>query len=189
VKLKRVFGFSQVPAFDPFLLLDDFRSDTPEHYLQGFPWHPHRGIETITYVLAGTGTYPRTAYPRSGSPEAPPPGSSEGRRRHTAFAYVIEGRGYFCGEKDPFSYEAEGSSYFDLQREPFAGDGTLVLFGDGDEIAVSTGEQPVRFLLISGRPLGEPVAWYGPIVMNTGEELRAAFREYREGTFIKSTRP
>ncbi|MFW6181111.1 MAG: pirin-like C-terminal cupin domain-containing protein, partial [Spirochaetota bacterium] len=113
--------------------------------------------------------------------------SHPARRGHTVFAYVIEGRGYFCGERDPFTYQAEGSNYFDLQREPFAGDGTLVLFGDGDEIVVSTEEHPVRFLLVSGRPIGEPVAWYGPIVMNTGEELRTAFREYHEGTFIKST--
>jgi hypothetical protein len=107
------------------------------------------------------------------------------RRGHTVFAYVIEGKGYFCREKNPFSYEVEGVNYFDMQREPFVGNATLVLFGDGDQIMVSTEAQAVRFLLVSGAPIGEPVAWYGPIVMNTEEELRVAFEEYRNGTFIK----
>jgi len=104
---------------------------------------------------------------------------------HTAFAYVIEGKGYFCREKDPFTYEVQGANYFDMQREPFVGNGMLVLFEKGDQIMISTEEEPVRFLLMSGRPVGEPVAWYGPIVMNTEEELRVAFEEYRRGTFIK----
>ena len=109
-------------------------------------------------------------------------------RGHTVFAYVIEGKGYFCKEKDPFTYDVEGANYFDMQREPFLDNGTLVLFEKGDQVMVSTEDEPVRFLLMSGRPIGEPVAWYGPIVMNTQEELRVAFEEYRNGTFIKSSR-
>ncbi len=102
------------------------------------------------------------------------------------FAYVIEGQGYFCREKNPFSYEVEGVNYFDMQREPFVGNAMLVLFGDGDQVMVSTEAEAVRFLLVSGAPIGEPVAWYGPIVMNTEEELRVAFEEYENGTFIKA---
>ncbi len=279
VHLKRAFGFSEVPVFDPFLLLDDFRSEIPEYYLKGFPWHPHRGIETITYVLkgdvehgdslgnkgiigsgdvqwmtAGSGIVhqempqgdengkmygfqlwanlpsrekmmdpryrdvtneqiPEVRLPNgtilkiiSGEvsgikgpvgdividPEyidVTVPANSEFRhptkQGRTVFAYLIDGQGYFCREKNPFTYEAEGINYFDLQRDPLVGNGTIVLFADGDEIMVSTEEQGVRFLLISGKPIGEPVAWYGPIVMNTQEELRVAFEEYRQGTFIK----
>jgi len=282
VHLKRVFGFSEVPLFDPFLLLDDFRSDNPEHYLKGFPWHPHRGIETITYVLKGDvehgdslgnkgvigsgdvqwmtagsgiihqempkgdekgGMYgfqlwanlparqkmmdPR--YRGLVSDQIPEAKLSNGIRmkvicgevsdikgpvrdividpeyidvtvpeksefRHptkagyTVFAYVIEGRGFFCKEKNPFTYEVEGKNYFDFDRDPFVGNGTIVLFDDGDEVVAFTEEQPVRFLLVSGKPIGEPVAWYGPIVMNTQEELQIAFEEYRKGTFIKYKR-
>ena len=107
------------------------------------------------------------------------------KRGHTVFAYVIDGRGYFCREKNPFTYEVEGENYFDLKRDPFVENGSVVLFDDGAEIAVLTEEQGVRFLPISGRPIGEPVAWYGPIVMNTREELQIAFQEYEAGTFIK----
>lgn len=279
VHLKRVFGFSEVPVFDPFLLLDDFRSDNPEHYIKGFPWHPHRGIETITYVLdgdvehgdslgnkgiissgdvqwmtAGSGIIhqempkgdgngrmygfqlwanlpsrekmmdpryrdvaneqiPEVKLPNgttikiiSGEvsgikgpvqdividPEyidVTVPANSEFRhptkQGHTVFAYIIDGQGYFCKEKNPFTYEVEGTTYFDIQRKPFVGNGMIVLFDDGEEIMVFTEEQKVRFLLISGKPIGEPVAWYGPIVMNTQEELRIAFEEYKQGTFIK----
>jgi quercetin 2,3-dioxygenase len=282
VHLKRVFGYSEVPLFDPFLLLDDFRSDNPLDYIKGFPWHPHRGIETITYVLrgdvehgdslgtkgiigagdvqwmsAGSGiihqempkgdkdgsmwgfqlwanlpaaqkmTDPR--YRGLTSKDIPevsvaggvkikiicgkvegtqgpvrdvavdpeyldvtvPPGSEFVRptpRGHNVFAYVIEGKGYFCGEKNPFTYEMEGANYFDIQRPPFVSNGNLVLFEDGEQIVVSTEADAVRFLLISGKPLREPVAWYGPIVMNTQEELRTAFDEYQRGTFIKHGR-
>jgi quercetin 2,3-dioxygenase len=279
VHLKRVFGFSEVPMFDPFLLLDDFRSDIPEHYLKGFPWHPHRGIETITYVLegkvehgdslgnkgsigsgdvqwmtAGSGIIhqempkgdqygkmygfqlwanlpakqkmidpryrdvanrqiPEVKLPDntiikiiagevSGikgpvrdiviDPEyldVTLPAHSEFRHPtkhgHTVFAYIIDGQGYFCKEKNPFTYEVEGSNYFDIDRDPFIGNATIVLYDDGDEIMVFAEEQKVRFLLISGKPIGEPVAWYGPIVMNTREELQIAFEEYNQGTFIK----
>jgi len=279
VHLKRVFGFSEVPLFDPFLLLDDFRSDNPDHYVKGFPWHPHRGIETITYVLkgdvehgdslgnkgiissgdvqwmtAGSGIIhqempkgdgngkmygfqlwanlpsrekmmdpryrdvaneqiPEVKLPNDTTikiiagevsgikgpvqdividPEyidVTVPANSEFRhptkQGHTVFAYIIDGQGYFCREKNPFTYELEGRNYFDVQRDPFVGNGTIVLFDDGDEIVVFTEEHKVRFLLISGKPIGEPVAWYGPIVMNTQEELRIAFEEYKQGTFIK----
>ena len=279
VHLKRAFGFSEVPLFDPFLLFDDFRSDNPDHYLRGFPWHPHRGIETITYVLdgdvehgdslgnkgmissgdvqwmtAGSGIIhqempkgdgngrmygfqlwanlpsrdkmmdpryrdvaneqiPEVKLPNGATikiisgevsgikgpaqnividPEyvdVTVPAHSEFRhptkRGYTVFAYLIEGQGYFFQEKNPFTYEVVGRNDFDLQRDPLVGNETMVLFDDGDEIMVSTEGQKVRFLLISGKPIGEPVAWYGPIVMNTQDELRIAFEEYQQGTFIK----
>ncbi len=279
VHLKRVFGFSEVPMFDPFLLLDDFRSDHPDHYVKGFPWHPHRGIETITYVLsgdvehgdslgnkgmigsgdvqwmtAGSGIIhqempkgdengkmyrfqlwanlpssdkmmdpryrdvankqiPEVKLPNgtiikiiSGEvtgvkgpvqdividPEyidVSVPANSEFRhptkKGYTVCAYIIDGQGYLCKEKNPFTYETEGINYFDIQRDPFIGNGTIVLFDDGDEIIVSTEEHKVRFLLISGKPIGEPIAWHGPIVMNTHDELQIAFEEYKKGTFIK----
>ena len=279
VHLKRAFGFSQVPMFDPFLMLDDFRSDNPADYLKGFPWHPHRGIETITYVLQGevehgdsmgnkgvissgdvqwmtagsgivhqempkgdadgsmygfqlwanlprsqkmmdpryrdvknnqipeaeldNGTIIRIICGKVDDKQGPVrdividpeyldvtvPARSEfihpTKRGHTVFAYIIEGKGYFCKEKEPFSYEMEGVNYFDMKRDPFLVNGDLVLFDDGDQVMVSTEEDPVRFLLLSGKPIGEPIAWYGPIVMNTRDELRVAFEEYNAGTFIK----
>jgi hypothetical protein len=279
VHLRRVFGFSEVPQFDPFLMLDDFRSDIPSHYLKGFPWHPHRGIETITYVLrgdvehgdsrgnAGVITSGDVQWMTAGSGiihQEMPKGDANGtlygfqlwanlpaahkmmepryrdikreqipelivekdvkvkvicgrvgktqgpvrdividpeyldvtvpaksafvhptKQGHTVFAYVTEGKGYFCQEKNPFTYEVEGENYFDIKRDPFVGNGTLVLFDNGDEVMVSTEDEPVRFLLISGKPIGEPVAWYGPIVMNTQEELKIAFEEYNKGMFIK----
>jgi quercetin 2,3-dioxygenase len=279
VHLHRVFGFGEVPLFDPFLLLDDFRFDQSEQYLNGFPWHPHRGIETITYVLRGdvehgdslgnqgiigagdvqwmtagsgiihqempkgdesgkmygfqlwanlparqkmmdpryrdvtreqipeamlaNGTLVRVIAGEAAGVKGPVgdividpeylditvPANAEFRhptkRGHTVFAYVIGGQGYFCREKTPFTFEVEGANYFDIQRDPFVANGSLVLFAEGDEMLAFTEDREVRFLLISGRPLGEPVAWYGPIVMNTREELRIAFEEYDRGTFIK----
>jgi quercetin 2,3-dioxygenase len=279
VHLRRAFGSSEVPELDPFLLLDDFRSDDPRLYLKGFPWHPHRGIETITYVLdgnvehgdsmgnkgvigggdiqwmtAGSGIIhqempkgdksgrmggfqlwanlpashkmmnPRyrgltedqipevsagkgvtikvicgevdgTTGPVTGIVTDPEyldvtiPAHSEFRRLtkpgHTVFAYVIEGEGYFCDEKNPFTYEMEGANYFDMERKPSIGNNNLVIFDKGEQIVVATQGESVRLLLISGKPIGEPVAWYGPIVMNTQEELQIAFDEYRAGTFIK----
>jgi redox-sensitive bicupin YhaK (pirin superfamily) len=104
---------------------------------------------------------------------------------HTIFAYVTEGKARFCQEKNPFNYEVEGVNYFDLQRNPFVTNESLVLFGDGEGVVVSTEEEAVRFLLISGKPIGEPVAWYGPIVMNTQRELQIAFEEFNNGMFIK----
>ncbi|MDY7033711.1 MAG: pirin family protein [Thermodesulfobacteriota bacterium] len=279
VHLKRAFGFSEVPLFDPFLLLDDFRSDKPDHYIKGFPWHPHRGIETITYVLGGdvehgdsmgnSGiiTSGDVQWMTAGSGivhQEMPKGDQDGRMLgfqlwanlpasgkmmgpryqdvksvqipelllenqikiriicgqvrdiqgpvkdividpeyldvsvpthssfehptksgHKVFAYVISGKGYFCQEKKPFTYEFQGVNYFDMQREPIVSNETLVLFDDGERIVVSTEDEPIRFLLVSGKPIGEPVAWHGPIVMNTQEELQLAFEEYRNGTFIK----
>jgi hypothetical protein len=279
VHLKRAFGFSQPHLFDPFLLLDDFRNDKPSDFQRGFPWHPHRGIETITYVLqgsvehgdslgnrgeifpgdiqwmtAGSGiihqempqgdehgrnygfqlwaNLPRshkmmdpryrgltsgeipfltlengveirivagsvegvagpvsdiiidpeyldvTVPPKTIFQHSTPPG-------HTVFAYVIEGDATFCQEDDPYEYEIEEASYFDMERKPFLGNESLVLFTDGDSVGVSAGENGARFLLVGGQPINEPVAWYGPIVMNTQTELRTAFQELQDGTFIK----
>jgi redox-sensitive bicupin YhaK (pirin superfamily) len=279
VHLKRAFGFSEAPLFDPFLLLDDFHSENPDDYLKGFPWHPHRGIETITYVLrgdvehgdsmgnkgvinsgdvqwmtAGSGVIHQEmpkgddsgliwgfqlwanlpasrkmmdpSYRDVKSEQIPevtfengvrikvicgevngvkgpvkdividpeyldfmiPPGSEfihPVKDGHTVIAYVIEGKGYFCREKNPFTYEVEGTNYFDIQRNLFVDSESLVFFDKGDQVFASAGDEPVRFLLISGKPIGEPVAWYGPIVMNTQEELRIAFEEYQKETFIK----
>jgi redox-sensitive bicupin YhaK (pirin superfamily) len=282
VHLKRVFGYPHVPQFDPFLLLDDFHSDDPERYTPGFPWHPHRGIETITYVLegrvehgdslgnkgviepgdvqwmtAGSGiihqempkgktdgrlwgfqlwsNLPATQKmmgPRyrevkaSEIPEARlengvtakvicgdvdgvrgpvrdvvvdplyldvsiPGGKRLGRRvraGYTVFAYVIAGGGYFEPERDPFRYDVEGKNYFDYGRECLVGRESLVAYEDGDEIAVTAGEEGVRFLFVSGKPIAEPIAWGGPIVMNTREELRVAFEELQRDTFLKHGR-
>ena len=279
VHLRRVFGNSEVPLFDPFLLLDDFRNTDPYQYIKGFPWHPHRGIETITYVLTGdvehgdsmgnkgTITSGDIQWMTAGSgiihqemPQGNKDGVMEGfqlwanlpgarkmmgpryrdiksaqvpevrtksgarvkvicgvvegtkgpvrdividpeyldvtvppasefvhstKRGHTAMAYVISGKGVFCNERDPFAYDASGENYFDMERDPYIHNKTAVLFGDGDQVAVSAQDEAVRFLLISGKPIGEPVAWYGPIVMNTEEELAIAFKEYQAGTFIK----
>jgi len=279
VHLHRAIGFGHPETYDPFLLLDDFRSDEPDEFLAGFPWHPHRGMETITYVLrgevehrdslgnrgviaagdvqwmsAGSGiihqempkgdrngslhgfqlwanlpakqkmTAPR--YREIKAVEIPavtdpggatikvvagtvdgvsgpvkdvvtgpeyldvsvPPGKSFTHatpRGHTVFAYVIGGKGVFCHESDPYTYESVGENYFDMKRERLIGDRHLVSFGDGDKVSVSAEAEPVRFLLISGRPIGEPIAWQGPIVMNTDEELRVAFEELENDTFIK----
>jgi quercetin 2,3-dioxygenase len=282
VHLKRVFGNSEVPMFDPFLLLDDFRNTDPYLYIKGFPWHPHRGIETITYVLkgdvehgdsmgnkgiissgdtqwmtAGSGiihqempkgdddgvmegfqlwaNLPKThkmmdpRYRDIKNAQVPEVrlkngatvkvicGTVEGKqgpvkdivitpeylditlpplsefihetpRGHTVFAYVIQGKGVFCNERNPFAYDIEGVNYFDMERDFYIHNGTAVLFDDGDQVTVSAQGEPLRFLLISGKPIKEPVAWYGPIVMTTEEELRIAFEEYGNGTFIKDTR-
>ena len=279
VHLKRAFGYYQVPQFDPFLMLDDFRSDDPAKYLPGFPWHPHRGIETITYLFEGSvehgDSLGNRGVIRSGDVQwmtagsgiihqEMPKGDRAGRmggfqlwanlpasqkmmepryrdirqeqipeisieggvkvriicgevkgvrgpvhdividpeyldvtvpalakfthpvkRGHTAFGYVIEGKGYFDDEQDAFAHEVVGKNYFDLNRECFCGNETLVLYEDGDHVSISAKDEPLRFLLVSGKPIGEPVAWYGPIVMNTREELRLAFEEYQNGTFIK----
>jgi hypothetical protein len=107
------------------------------------------------------------------------------RRGYTVLAYVIEGKGEFCHDVDPFGYEVEGANYFDTQIERLIGNESLILFDDGDAMTASTGNEAVRFLLMSGKPIGEPVAWYGPIVMNTREELKIAYEELNQGTFIK----
>jgi redox-sensitive bicupin YhaK (pirin superfamily) len=279
VKLRRAFGFGDTDETDPFLLLDDFRNDRPEDYLAGFPWHPHRGIETITYVLSGEVTHadslgnkgalgsgdvqwmtagrgilhqemprgdtqgrmhgfqlwanlparlkmtkPRyqdvqgreipaitdddgtrvrivcgSFWGKSGPVEGiaadpqyldvwVPPGQRkvlpvDTRRR--AFAYVFEGSGTFRDASEPYGVLVEKPGPVEIvEREP-VGDRSLVLFSDGDEVVVTAGEKGIRFLLISGQPLAEPVAWYGPIVMNTQAELRQAITELQNGTFIK----
>ena len=279
VHLQRVFGFSEVPLFDPFLLLDDFRSDTPEHFLKGFPWHPHRGIETITYVMKGDvehgdslgnkgvigsgdvqwmtagsgiihqempkgdtkgrmhgfqlwanlpsalkmtppryqgieskdipeitdddGTHVRLVCgdywgkkgPVDGIAANPvyidvsvPPGKRKSLpidTRNNAFAYVFAGSGKFCNASEPLSVPTESVGWLDTNPPIEADNRSLILFDSGDEVTVQAGEEGIRFLLISGRPLKEPVAWYGPIVMNTQAELQKAFEELQNGTFIK----
>ncbi|HJP33716.1 MAG TPA: pirin family protein [Candidatus Latescibacteria bacterium] len=278
VHLHRAFGFGRTDDFDPFLLFDDFRNDDPEKYRAGFPWHPHRGIETITYVLAGTvehgdslgnkGTLgagdaqwmtagsgilhqempkgdpgglmhgfqlwanlPRShkmtepRYQDVAAADVPeitdddgtkvrvvcgefwgqrgpvdgiaadpnyldvyvPPGQKKSlpveTSRH-AFAYVFDGSGGFRDASDPQSVVTER---FDEQGEAGvdAANRSLILFDSGDEITVQAGDEGIRFLLVSGQPLREPVAWRGPIVMNTQEELRQAWAELNDGTFIK----
>jgi quercetin 2,3-dioxygenase len=279
VHLHRAFGFGNTSDFDPFLLLDDFRNDVPEDYLAGFPWHPHRGIETITYVLAGTvehgdsmgnrgsigagdvqwmtagsgiihqempkgdeagrmygfqlwanlpsslkmtapryqevkaadipevrdddgtqvrvvcGSFRETKGPVDGIAADPiyldvsvPPG-----RRRTfpvettrhAFAYVFGGSGKFCNASGPLAVPTEGVGWADTAPPAEAENRSLVLFDQGDELTVQAGDDGIRFLLVSGKPLKEPVAWYGPIVMNTQEQLRQAFQELEQGTFLK----
>jgi quercetin 2,3-dioxygenase len=282
VRLKRAFGFHEVPQLDPFLLLDAFHSKDPADYEAGFPWHPHRGIETITYLLAGevehqdslenrgvisTGDVQwmtagsgiihqempkgdrgglvggfqlwanlpakqKMMEPRyrevkaAGIPQAKtkdgatvrvicgevagvrgpvreivtdpelldvsvPAGKSFTHRvkpGHNVFAYVVEGEGYFDPGRDPYAREATGAGWSDLARPCTCGPDTLVLYGSGDTVEVTTEGKPLRFLLVSGKPLREPVAWYGPIVMNTKDELRTAFREFEAGTFVKGSR-
>lgn len=262
VHLKRVFGFGETEAFDPFLLLDHFGSENPEDYRSGFPWHPHRGIETITYVLrgdvehrdslgnegiissgdvqwmtAGSGIIhqempkgdaaggmwgfqlwanlpalhkmmgPR--YRDVKSSQVPEVLTPEGAKikiiagevdgiRGPARDIVIDPeyldvivplRSTFTRPTKPghtvFAYVFEGEGYFDIHKSSLLTAEHLVLFGDGDQVSVSTTDTPVRFLLISGKPIGEPIAWYGPIVMNTQDELRTAIEEYQDGTFIK----
>jgi len=279
VHLKRAFGFHEVKMFDPFLLLDDFRSNNPEQYLKGFPWHPHRGIETITYVLKGNvehgdsmgnngvissgdiqwmtagsgiihqempkgddagGMYgfqlwanlPKThkmmnpRYQEIKSNQVPEvtrqngtkirvvagevdgvkgpvtdvvaspeyfditlPANSEfalpTTRGNTLIAYVIDGKAYFTREKDLYSYEVEGNGHNGSEHDRIIGNESLILFNDGEAVQVTTADDPVRFLLFSGKPIGEPIAWYGPIVMNHEGELREAFEELENGTFVK----
>jgi quercetin 2,3-dioxygenase len=280
VKLQRAFGFGNTSEFDPFLLFDDFRNDRPDDYLAGFPWHPHRGIETITYVLAGSvehgdslgnrgnleagdvqwmtagrgimhqempqgdaagrmhgfqlwanlpsslkmtapryqdvkgaeipeivdddGTRVRVVcgdfWGRHGPIEgvaadpryldvSVPPGKRKTLpvevERH-AFAYVFEGSGSFRAASKPFGVltEKTDGAIETVAREQ-TGNRSLVLFDRGDEVTVQAGEEGIRFLLVSGKPIEEPVAWYGPIVMNTQAELQQAVSELRNGTFIK----
>jgi len=279
VQLRRAFGFGETEAYDPFLLLDDFRNDRPSDYLAGFPWHPHRGIETITYVLAGTVDHGDSLGNRgtlgagdvqwmtagrgilhqempNGDPQgrmhgfqlwanlpsslkmtAPRyqdiPGSEipeivdddgtvvrvicgefwgrhgpvegiaadpryldvfvpAGQRkrfkveteRH-AFAYVFQGSGTFRDASEPFGVLTErgGPDEEFLVREQ-TGNRSLVLFDSGDEVSVQAGDEGIRFLLVSGKPIREPVAWHGPIVMNTNAELRQAIADLNNGTFI-----
>jgi redox-sensitive bicupin YhaK (pirin superfamily) len=280
VHLRRAFGFGNTSDFDPFLLLDDFRNDRPDDYLAGFPWHPHRGIETITYVLAGAvehgdsmgnsgvistgdvqwmtagsgiihqempkgdpdgrmhgfqlwanlpsslkmsppryqeikaagipvvaeddGTQVRIVCGRYLGTKGPvdqvaadpiyldvsvPPGRRKTLAVETtrhAFAYVFAGSGKFCNASGPLDVPTEAAGWADAKPPVEADNRSLVLFDSGDEVTVQAGAAGIRFLLVSGKPLGEPVAWYGPIVMNTQAQLRQAFEELEKGTFLKS---
>lgn len=281
VRLRRAFGFGHTSDFDPFLLLDDFRNDVPEDYLAGFPWHPHRGIETITYVLAGTvehgdsmgnrgaiaagdvqwmtagrgiihqempkgdklgqmhgfqlwanlpaklkmtapryqeikaaeiqevteddgtrariicGSFWGKRGPVDGIAADPtyldvsvPPGKRRSlpveTTRH-AFAYIFAGSGKFCNSSEPLAVPTEGVGWADTSPPIAAENRSLVLFDSGDEVTVQAGDEGIRFLLVSGKPLQEPVAWYGPIVMNTQEQLQQAYSELKEGTFLGKT--
>jgi len=280
VHLHRAFGFRDPRELDPFLLFDDFRNDRPEDYLNGFPWHPHRGIETITYVLAGTVEHGDSLGNRgtlgagdvqwmtAGSGilhQEMPQGNARGQMhgfqlwanlpghlKMTAPRYqdvksadipeIIDDdgtvvrviTGEFWGRRGPvegiaadpqyldisvpagrkktfridtyrraFAYVFEGEARFRDASRPqgvllekevmgeevnvrdLSGDRTLIRFGSGDEVTVQAGERGVRFLLISGAPIEEPVAWHGPIVMNTQAELMQAMRDLRNGTFIR----
>jgi len=279
VKLQRAFGFGDTTEFDPFLLFDDFRNENPDDYRAGFPWHPHRGIETITYVLAGQvehgdslgnhgnlgagdvqwmtagrgilhqempqgdahgrmhgfqlwanlpsslkmtapryqdvvakdipevvdddGTRVRVIWgdfwgkkgpiegvaadPRYVDISVPP-----GRRKRlavdtsrNAFAYVFAGSGTFRDASEPRAVQTDAVGSGATTGSDDAGNRSLVLFDSGDEVVVQAGDEGIRFLLVSGKPLEEPVAWYGPIVMNTREQLQQAMAELRDGTFIK----
>lgn len=265
VRLKRAFGFGDTQQFDPFLLLDDFRGNHPDDYIKGFPWHPHRGIETITYMLRGTAEHGDSLgnkgvigpgdvqWMTAGNGiihQEMPKGDQNGhmwgfqlwanlpasqkmmypRYRDVTSSQIPEVTlqngvkvkiiaGEVNGTKgavqdiviDPtyldvsvparsgfvhptkqghttLAYVFEGNAYFNPDKRELVGNEHLVLFGDGDEVAISTEDQPVRFLLFSGKPLGEPVAWYGPIVMNTQEELTIALDELHNDTFIKHTK-
>ena len=280
VNLHRVFGFGDTKPFDPFLMMDDFRNDDPNKYMKGFPWHPHRGIETITYVLSGTVEHADSLgnngslsdgdiqWMTAGSGiihQEMPKGNENGamhgfqlwanlpsNQKMTApryqdikskeikslvdddgtiikviagdyrghkgpvdgiaaepeyldiyipplkfkrfpfdtsrqgFAYIFEGDGDFHNASNPVGIKVEkefNGQEFELRD--LSGNRTLVVFDNGDEVAVQAGEKGIRFLLISGTPIKEPVAWHGPIVMNTQEELKAAFNELNNGTFIK----
>jgi redox-sensitive bicupin YhaK (pirin superfamily) len=279
VRLNRAFGFGDTSDVDPFLLLDDFRNDRPEDYLKGFPWHPHRGIETITYVLSGEVEHADSLKNRgvlgagdvqwmtAGSGiihQEMPRGDEQGRmhgfqlwanlpasvkmtdpryqdvkardipevtdddgtrvrvvcgsfwgvtgpvdgiaaepqyldvsvppgRRRTlpvetsrhAFAYVFAGRGRFGNASGPRPVLTDPMGEYDTATPQLVDNRSLVIFDRGDEVTVEAGDEGLRFLLVSGKPLREPVAWHGPIVMNTEQELERAFAELRAGTFLK----
>ncbi|MBP1732443.1 MAG: Pirin domain protein [Deltaproteobacteria bacterium] len=215
VHLRRAFGFAEVPSFDPFLLLDDFRATDPRHYLKGFPWHPHRGIETITYMVDGTVEHGDSMgnkgvigagdvqWMTAGSGvihQEMPKGDGQGRMG-----------GFQLWANLPATHKMMDPRYRDIRREQIAEisgkDGVMIrvicgkvgvtegpvrdividpiLFDDGERVVLSAQEEAARFHLMSGKPIREPVAWYGPHVMNTDEELERAFDEYRNGTFIK----
>lgn len=264
VHLKRAFGFGQTELFDPFLLLDDFRGDDPKLYMKGFPWHPHRGIETITYVIRGTVEHGDSLgnkgvigtgdvqWMTAGSgiihqemPKGDPQGFMWGfqlwanlpasrkmmdpRYREITHDQIPEVTlpggvtikviaGSVSGTQGPvrdvitepeyldvmmppgkefmhaippvhtaLAYVFGGEAYFGKDMKDLISNEHLILFDDGESVTVTTKESPARFLLLSGNPIREPVAWYGPIVMNTQEQLQTALDEYRNGTFIKKT--
>jgi redox-sensitive bicupin YhaK (pirin superfamily) len=261
VRLKRVFGYHETELMDPFLLLDHFGSDNPDDYMKGFPWHPHRGIETITYMIEGKVNHEdslgNAGTIESGDVQWMTAGSgiihqempnrsngmmmgfqlwanlpSSNKMMHPRYQDVKEAEipvvetesgalvRIICGKLDGtcgpvteivtdpaymdvtvpvgkefthtvpkghtvFAYLFEGEGYFDVEEENLIESEHLVLFEDGEQIVAKAGDRQLRFLLVSGLPIGEPIAWYGPIVMNNREELDEAFREYRQGTFIK----
>jgi redox-sensitive bicupin YhaK (pirin superfamily) len=264
VHLKRAFGFSEVPGLDPFLLLDDFHSDNPDHYIKGFPWHPHRGIETITYVLHGDIEHGDSMgnqgvigsgdvqWMTAGSGvihQEMPKGSDSGlmwgfqlwanlpadqkmmtpRYRDIKAADIPEVElendvriKIICGsinsvtgpvqdiviepqylditipagktfqhtvepDHTVFVYVFQGDGFFDADKKDPIFPETLALFARGETIVAEAGEEDLRFILVAGKPLNEPVAWHGPIVMNTQLELETAFKEFQEGTFIKES--
>ncbi len=259
VHLQRAFGYSETPLFDPFLMLDDFRNDEPEKYLPGFPWHPHRGIETITYMLAGSaehgdnlgnsGTIHKgeVQWMTAGSgiihQEMPKPDSTgkmygfqlwanlpaaqkmmnpryrDIRTSDIPLVKTQEGAEIkiICGEFgnvrgsvndiviDPqywdvtipenkhivlptpeghncFIYCYGGEAIIDGQK---IGNRQTVLFEEGESISIQALSEGFKFLFLCGKPLNEPISWKGPIVMNTKEEIKTAFRDLSEGTFIK----
>ncbi len=262
VHLNRAFGYNEIPDFDPFLMLDDFRADRPKDYLAGFPWHPHRGIETVTYMLEGTVEHsdsmghagnvdaggvqwmtagsgiihqemPKPVDGRMGGfqlwvnlprahkmmdpryqeikadaiPEVTLPGGANVRvicgnvagvagpvrdimaepeyldvtlQPDAKFAHPVK-PGYMAAV-----YVIGGSGRFDQRQKEELVNRTMALFGEeGDSVDIHAGGNGVRFLFFSGKPLREPIAWGGPIVMNTQEELQQAFNEYENDTFIK----
>ncbi len=260
VRLKRIFGFGETELTDPFLLLDNFGSANPEDYLAGFPWHPHRGIETITYMIEGVVKHGDSLgnsgiigsgqvqwmTAGSGIVHQEMPQSYEGtmrgfqlwanlpkKEKMTRPRYQdiraedipeFKGEGYtiklICGDYggvrgpaqdiviEPWFFDVkaepgaefnlktrpgdnllccvfEGSGFFDKEKSSAVGPGQLAVLEDGDTLACSAAKEGLRFMLMAGRPLKEPVAWRGPIVMNTEAELRRAFEEYHKGTFIK----
>lgn len=262
VHLLRAFGYNEVPHLDPFLLLDDFHSHNPDDYIAGFPWHPHRGIETVTYMLegfvehgdsmgnkgvilpgdvqwmtAGSGII-HQEMPKGyngnmwgfqlwvnlpSSHKMMEPRYREVKKEQIPAVTINENVeikvicGNFMDTKGPvrdivvdpeylditmakgaefehnikrgyrvFAYVIGEGGYFDTDKEKTISNEHLVIFKDGDKVKIKAGERGLRFLLVSGKPLDEPVAWAGPIVMNTQDELDLAFREYRDGTFIKN---
>src|SRR2546426_628367 len=195
VKLRRAFGFGNTGEFDPFLLLDDFRNENPQDYLAGFPWHPHRGIETITYVLAGTVNHGDSLGNRGtlGAGDVQWMTAGSGILHQEMPRGDPQGRmhGFQLWANLPSSLKMTRPRYQDVleggtqaEGRDETGNRSLVLFDSGDEITVQAGDAGIRFLLVSGRPIAEPVAWQGPIVMNTEAELRRAYAELRDGTFI-----
>lgn len=265
VRLQRSFANAQVPLFDPFLLLDNFGSSNPADYMAGFPWHPHRGIETVTYMLEGRVAHGDTlgnsgvidagdvqwmtagsgiihqemperaegrmsgfqlwvnlparqkmetpAYRGLGASQIPDVTTDTGNRVKIVAGTIGTAQGPVAGlSVDPtyldvrvpaggsfelpthpgytaFAHTIDGSGRFDSSGETLGRAGETLLYGPGDSIRVDAGEAPLRFLLVSGRPLHEPVAWYGPIVMNSQAEIAEAARELRSGEFIKHSRP
>jgi redox-sensitive bicupin YhaK (pirin superfamily) len=168
VRLCRGFSQPEKNLFDPFLLLDDFHSDNPDDYMKGFPWHPHRGIETVTYVLDGKVEHEDSL----GNKGVINPG----------FEVTIPTESHFTA----FTYILKGSGVFSPESHKNIGVHNVILFTKGDNIRIrSNDDESLRFLFVSGKPFNEPIAWGGPVVMNSEAELRQAFKEFQNGSFIK----